>query len=514
MATANTCISLVFFLIVPFVPLARAGTDLLPCFNQTLPCNGRGNCSLDDERNEPKCECSAEFGGQACEDRDYCAVNPCVNGKCKVWYGNYKCDCSADFHTYAAEEFHFLNNIHSSTLPARREFHNPRIPLFRAVSDRNPNWKRRLSVFFFFDNRPCTEFSRSRHPNASRLVCPTNYDKMWTALNRQLHGKKSHFSTFFNVTIREREAEPNCPLASRDHFPRYSPRCHSNGFCGYDGKCRCWQGFAGYYCEDRDFCADQPCANGGTCDVWFGNFRCVCPKGFHGPQCEHKANPKAVQQANEQDVWETIFDLKPTGASTAAKINCFFSSARWFHEMRVLGKRAVIGKARSLPILYLPACERAYYDFFDGYNVTDMPWYVGHSPANPHWNKRVSAFIYMSTKDCKPKNQSHRCPTSYLQAFDQAKAMSGTWYKDHSFDIKVRPSSSAICAVPSSWSGLWFFLWLVSTLGVFLGAWTAAPRYSPQVNGHLRQLWGRVKGRKDATVELNEMLLQNNGGRR
>ncbi|KAI6233587.1 Cubilin-like protein [Aphelenchoides fujianensis] len=329
---------------------------------------------------------------------------------------------------------------------------------------------------------------------------------------------------------------------------RYAPRCHSNGFCGYDGKCRCWHGFAGYYCEDRDFCADQPCANGGTCDVWFGNFRCVCPKGFHGPQCEHKANPKAVQQANEQDVWETIFDLRPTGATTAAKINCFFSSARWFRETFGITFRVYVdadsrpmvfgwedGRRRQMDVELPPdALEftrpyvaedfhtigqifTTYYDFFDGYNVTDLPWYVGHSPANPHWNKRVSAFIYMSMKGCKPKNQSHTCPTSYLQAFDQAKSMSGTWYKDHSFDIKVRPNPSAVCAAPRSWSGLWFFLWLVSTLGVFLGAWTAAPRYSPQVNGHLRQLWSRVKnvkGGNNATVELNEMLLQNNGARR
>ncbi|KAI6229558.1 Neurogenic locus Notch protein [Aphelenchoides besseyi] len=87
---------------------------------------------------------------------------------------------------YNTNEYHKLDNTHSSTFPARREYPNPRLPLYEAVSARNKNWNRRISVYFHFDNSPCL---RRASQNKS-MVCPSNYDKMWNAVNRLHAGNR------------------------------------------------------------------------------------------------------------------------------------------------------------------------------------------------------------------------------------------------------------------------------------------------------------------------------------
>ena len=40
------------------------------------------------------------------------------------------------------------------------------------------------------------------------------------------------------------------------------------------------------YTLDIDDCKDKPCDNGGTCKDGIGTYKCICPTGFTGADCE------------------------------------------------------------------------------------------------------------------------------------------------------------------------------------------------------------------------------------
>ncbi|XP_059167874.1 sushi, von Willebrand factor type A, EGF and pentraxin domain-containing protein 1-like [Physella acuta] len=66
--------------------------------------------------------------------------------------------------------------------------------------------------------------------------------------------------------------------------------CENGGTCeptrGFLYKCVCPRGFAGKNCENEiNFCADQPCSNGGTCEIYQDSYRCLCNEGFAGKTC-------------------------------------------------------------------------------------------------------------------------------------------------------------------------------------------------------------------------------------
>uniref|UniRef100_M4ANP0 Slit homolog 3 (Drosophila) n=1 Tax=Xiphophorus maculatus TaxID=8083 RepID=M4ANP0_XIPMA len=76
--------------------------------------------------------------------------------------------------------------------------------------------------------------------------------------------------------------------------PCLSAPCRNNGTCvsGAAGsyRCTCPFGFKGQDCEVAiNACISFPCHNGGTCHIPPGRddqFSCVCPPGFEGPRCE------------------------------------------------------------------------------------------------------------------------------------------------------------------------------------------------------------------------------------
>uniref|UniRef100_A0A8C5EBE9 Slit homolog 1a (Drosophila) n=1 Tax=Gouania willdenowi TaxID=441366 RepID=A0A8C5EBE9_GOUWI len=76
--------------------------------------------------------------------------------------------------------------------------------------------------------------------------------------------------------------------------PCLSSPCQNQGICTSDlveiYRCSCPSGFKGKNCETGvNACVSNPCANGGTCRVnedEEGQYSCTCPLGFEGPTCQ------------------------------------------------------------------------------------------------------------------------------------------------------------------------------------------------------------------------------------
>ncbi|KAM6916623.1 slit homolog 1a isoform 2-T2 [Xenentodon cancila] len=76
--------------------------------------------------------------------------------------------------------------------------------------------------------------------------------------------------------------------------PCLSGPCLNHGICHNDlveiYRCNCPPGFKGKNCETAlNACISNPCSNGGTCrvsQVDEGDYSCTCPLGFEGPTCQ------------------------------------------------------------------------------------------------------------------------------------------------------------------------------------------------------------------------------------
>ena len=61
-------------------------------------------------------------------------------------------------------------------------------------------------------------------------------------------------------------------------------QCMSNGMGGFT--CLCLPGFTGSRCEQKLPCSSNPCLNGGVCVPTGFGYRCDCPLGVSGFNCE------------------------------------------------------------------------------------------------------------------------------------------------------------------------------------------------------------------------------------
>jgi len=68
-----------------------------------------------------------------------------------------------------------------------------------------------------------------------------------------------------------------------------------------DYQCVCSAGYTGHDCEiNIDECANNPCQNGGECMDAINSFYCICPENFTGTLCETMINDCPSYTCNDE----------------------------------------------------------------------------------------------------------------------------------------------------------------------------------------------------------------------
>ncbi|XP_046474666.1 protein crumbs isoform X5 [Neodiprion pinetum] len=228
------------------------------------PCENDGTC-YNVADGEYKCECSSGWTGKNCEiNINECASNPCKHGgTCTDSINNYTCRCDRTGYRGINCEINIDECLNNPCLNNGKCFDNYggyicQCPMGFEGQNCELNLNECLS-------NPCTNGgSCIDEVGTYHCNCLSGY----TGRHCELHG------------LCENGA---CPLNSICIPDNHGPQCVCNpGFMGIPPNCTI------------NFCANNPCLNGGTCTSNQDGFNCTCPIEWTGTACDQDVDECAT----------------------------------------------------------------------------------------------------------------------------------------------------------------------------------------------------------------------------
>ncbi|XP_063984158.1 protein crumbs isoform X2 [Diachasmimorpha longicaudata] len=290
-------------------------------FCKENPCKNKGTCSVVSDT-EYKCDCPPGWTGKTCEiDVNECASNPCENGGiCTDGVANYTCRCDSTGYEGKNCEVNIdecLNNNpclnkgkcfdnyggYICHCPDGFEGLNCELNLNECLSSPCRNGGTCVDDVGTY-HCSCPPGYAGHHCEASRrslcenAECPVNSICLDIKGEAQCVCKPGFMGN-----------PPNCSI----NYCASNP-CVNGGTCTSDDEgynCTCTPEWKGKNCQvNVDECLSQPCLNGGICIDGNNGYTCNCTQDYMGDHCEREYDACAVNPCDNNGTCTLLPRLK------------------------------------------------------------------------------------------------------------------------------------------------------------------------------------------------------------
>ncbi|NXT94397.1 CRUM1 protein, partial [Anhinga rufa] len=292
------------------------------------PCQNGGRCIV--TWNDFHCSCPANYTGKFCEERVWCASDPCPEATtCIDVLAGYVCLANATFNSYAAIEFttntsvtRTLSSLHvdfrtrdedAVLLQAVEEVDSLQIAIKNSsllVDIRSGNSIEGVS---FLSQKSVTD--GAWHTISVSMEEPSALSSRWLARldgsdNVTLQGNAGNLDFLKNnALIVLAENFTGClgqvkiggiylPFTAHLSYPQPEQFQQSSRRAIQLG------------CTGADVCASTPCLNAGTCKDLFNSFSCACSAGWGGLLCESNIDDCQSSPCVHGDCVDAVADFQ------------------------------------------------------------------------------------------------------------------------------------------------------------------------------------------------------------
>ena len=260
----------------------------------TSPCQNGGSCI--DGLNSYTCDCPSEFSGMQCESQlVFCSSDSCANGgSCIEGENEFSCICQSGW--TGPECLDDIDDCMNEVCENEATCIN-HPGSFACLCSLGFTGALCSDVIDFCTGNPCngngnctsttSGFTCLCSRGYTGELCDEDIDECATNPCSDgatcMHGI-DHFTCICPVGF-------TGLLCETDINECASEPCLNGGECierdAGDFVCICAPGFTGSICETQfDFCIDNPCFSNGNCSNIENGFKCSCPTGWFGNQCQ------------------------------------------------------------------------------------------------------------------------------------------------------------------------------------------------------------------------------------
>eukprot|EP00794_Sanderia_malayensis_P004400 gene4400-4989_t len=213
-----------------------------------------------------KCKCQDGYTGDRCDSMDRCNPNPCLHGgTCMNDGDNYKCACS---NTYKGKQCEDAVTDNGSALD--------KVKILISVSRTRAKMAEIASGILVDSNATVRMDLLEKTVKINNIVFQILARTEDNALKFPIHSNVFVILATVAVMRRVRNFCANNPCKNGATCQNKPNTYH----------CTCTEQFIGEQCETFNRCFESPCKNGGKCAMLHDDIECTCTIGFAGPRCE------------------------------------------------------------------------------------------------------------------------------------------------------------------------------------------------------------------------------------